>query len=190
MRNIYFVILLLFLVNCSKPKTVLICGDHICINKTEAEEYFKENLSIEVKIIDRNKKKDLTLIELNLNSEPEVDKKILISKKNNTDKKIKSLSNKEIVEIKKRLKKRKKVKEIKKKISTSKKIKEPKKKKIIKENSIKQKDNKIVLSNVNNYANNDFDICTILEKCSIDEISKYLLRQGKNKDFPDITKRQ
>ena len=35
-----------------------------------------------------------------------------------------------------------------------------------------------------------FDVCTILEKCSIDEISKYLLNQGKKKDFPDITLRQ
>ena len=34
------------------------------------------------------------------------------------------------------------------------------------------------------------DICTILEKCSIDEISKYLLDQGKRKGFPDITRRQ
>ena len=33
------------------------------------------------------------------------------------------------------------------------------------------------------------DVCTILEKCSIDEISKYLLEQGKKKDFPDITQR-
>jgi hypothetical protein len=35
-----------------------------------------------------------------------------------------------------------------------------------------------------------FDVCTILKKCSIDEISKYLLDIGKNKKFPDITKRQ
>ena len=35
-----------------------------------------------------------------------------------------------------------------------------------------------------------FDVCTILEKCSIDEISKYLLEQGRKKDYPDITKRQ
>jgi hypothetical protein len=41
--------------NCSKPKTVLVCGDHICINKSEANQYFKENLSIEVKIIDSKK---------------------------------------------------------------------------------------------------------------------------------------
>ena len=34
------------------------------------------------------------------------------------------------------------------------------------------------------------DICTILEKCSIDEISKYLVKQGKEKKFPDITIRE
>ena len=34
------------------------------------------------------------------------------------------------------------------------------------------------------------DICTILKKCSIDEISKYLTNQGIKKDFPDITQRQ
>ena len=34
------------------------------------------------------------------------------------------------------------------------------------------------------------DVCTILEKCNIEEISKYLLNQGKNKSFPDITTRQ
>ena len=34
------------------------------------------------------------------------------------------------------------------------------------------------------------DVCTILEKCSIDEISKYLLEEGKNKKFPDLTTRQ
>ena len=34
------------------------------------------------------------------------------------------------------------------------------------------------------------DICTILKKCSIDEISKYLIQKGKNEKFPDITRRQ
>ena len=44
--------------NCTKPKTVLICGDHVCINKTEAEQYFEENLSIEVKILNKKKNKE------------------------------------------------------------------------------------------------------------------------------------
>ena len=34
------------------------------------------------------------------------------------------------------------------------------------------------------------DICTILDECSIDEISKYLVEQGMNKQFPDITTRE
>ena len=36
----------------------------------------------------------------------------------------------------------------------------------------------------------NFDVCTILEKCSIDEISKYLIKIGKEKNYPDITTRQ
>ena len=40
MRIIFILLLLLTLSNCSKPKTVLICGDHVCINKDEAESIF------------------------------------------------------------------------------------------------------------------------------------------------------
>ena len=43
---------------------------------------------------------------------------------------------------------------------------------------------------MNKKTENIVDICTILEKCSIDEISKYLLEQGKKKKFPDLTTRQ
>ena len=46
-----FLLLILFsIISCSKPKVVLICGDHVCVNKDEAEQYFEENLSLEVKI--------------------------------------------------------------------------------------------------------------------------------------------
>ena len=34
------------------------------------------------------------------------------------------------------------------------------------------------------------DICSVLENCSIDEISKYLIKLGKKRDFPDITTRE
>ena len=34
------------------------------------------------------------------------------------------------------------------------------------------------------------DDIAILQKCSIEEISKYLINLGKNKKFPDITVRQ
>ena len=55
MKKIIFFFLIIILQNCSKPKTVMICGDHKCINKDEAQQYFEENLSIEVKIIDNKK---------------------------------------------------------------------------------------------------------------------------------------
>ena len=47
-----FILSIFILQSCSKPKTVLICGDHVCVNNKEAEQYFKENLSLEVKVID------------------------------------------------------------------------------------------------------------------------------------------
>ena len=66
MRKILLILSLFLIQNCSKPKTVLICGDHICVNKNEAEQYFEENLSIEVKILDKKKSKNDDLVQLNL----------------------------------------------------------------------------------------------------------------------------
>ena len=43
---------------------------------------------------------------------------------------------------------------------------------------------------MNKKSNKVVDICTILDECSIDEISKYLVEQGMNKKFPDITVRE
>ena len=86
------------------------------------------------------------------------------------------------------IKKKIKIKNKKKKI-VSKKIK--KKQKVIKkEEKIKQSNNKILESIVPKKRKDVVDVCTILEKCNIDEISKYLLKQSKKKGFPDITLRQ
>ena len=49
---------------------------------------------------------------------------------------------------------------------------------------------KIVKSNTNKKKDKVLDVCTILENCNIDEISKYLLKQGREKGFPDITIRE
>ena len=38
-------------------------------------------------------------------------------------------------------------------------------------------------TNVNNKQKKIVDICTIIEKCSIDEISKYLIKEGKKEVF-------
>ena len=45
--NFFYSFLILF----NKPKTVFICGDHVCVNKKEANEYFENNLSLEVQIL-------------------------------------------------------------------------------------------------------------------------------------------
>ena len=34
------------------------------------------------------------------------------------------------------------------------------------------------------------DVCKIIKKCNIEEISKYLIKIGKQKSFPDISVRQ
>ena len=68
MKILSFMLLIFLLYGCSKPKTVLICGDHICVNKTEAEQYFEKNLSLEVKILNNKEKKNQGLVELNLKS--------------------------------------------------------------------------------------------------------------------------
>tara|TARA_B100001248_G_scaffold49951_1_gene32234 strand:- start:377 stop:943 length:567 start_codon:yes stop_codon:yes gene_type:complete len=188
MKKIFFLFLIIILSNCSKPKTVLICGDHICINDAEAKRYFEENLSLEVKIINNKEKKNIDLVELNLNTNKEnLEKKISIKKKSKLDNNLKTLSNKEIQEIKEDLKKKKK----KQKIAKLKKIDLDKKQKKKKESlsKIKSKLSNKSLSKINKKNVEVVDVCTLLEKCNIDEISKYLLKQSKKKGFPDISKR-
>ncbi len=103
-----FIILFFFLIlsGCNKTKTVMICGDHVCINKLEAKQYFEENLSIEVKILNQDKNKEEDLVQLNLDSSFENKKKISIKKKENTEKIIKTLSKNEIKDIKRQIKKK------------------------------------------------------------------------------------
>ena len=100
MKKLFLFFLILSLFGCSKPKTVLICGDHVCINKSEAKQYFEENLSIEVKIIDKKRKKEENLVEVNLLNRPNGKKEVFISEKKNTKKDLKTLSEQEIFKIK------------------------------------------------------------------------------------------
>ena len=181
MRLVFFLSCIFLLVGCSKPKTVLICGDHICVNKTEAEQYFQENLSLEVKIIDKKEKRSVDLVELNLKQNSNGKRKIDIFSKNKTDENIKILSKKEKDEIKKNIQNKKKEKKFAKRINKrNKKLK----------NEYATKSNKNFKKNVYKKNNNIVDVCTILDICCIDEISEYLLKQGKKKNYPDITTRQ
>ena len=180
MKYITTLLLFIFLSNCNNTKTVLICGDHVCVNKDEAEQYFEENLTLEVKVINKKEKKEIDLIELNLKENKNDNKKITLFAKKNTKKDLKILNNDEISKIKENVKNNKRLKKIKK---------EKKKKKDTNNKIAKKNINKKLKINNGQIKKKVVDICTILEECSIDEISKYLLKQGKKK-FPDITKRQ
>ncbi len=189
MKLFFIVFLILLLSNCSKPKTVLICGDHVCINKSEAEQYFKENLSIEVKIVDKKNKKQIDLVELNLKENTKNKKEINILPRNKTKKKLKTLSKKEITEIKENIKNKRKDKQIAKKIIDKRNSKKEISNKEKTKDKKKLKNNDLKPQNVNKKRKDVVDVCTILDKCSIDEISKFLIEQGTKKDFPDITTR-
>ena len=187
MKKLLLFLIILAIYGCNKPKTVLICGDHICINKAEAEQYFEENLTLEVRIIDKKKSKEINLVEINLESSSEEKKEISIFNKKQTNKKLKELSDAEIKKKKAELKKRKKIKN--KEIKDTKIIKQAK----LKKSKEKQKPRNNIIKTkkiVNKSGKKITDICTILEKCSIDEISKYLVKQGREKKFPDITIRE
>ena len=174
MKYFLIILFLILLNNCSKPKTVLICGDHVCINKNEAEQYFEENLSIEVKIIDKKKKREINLGELNLIKNSDNNKEINIKEKTETNNEIKILSNDEIKILKSEIKKKRKKQNLAKKITSNNKSSQN-------TTSFKNRDKK----------NRDVaDVCLIIKKCNIDEISKYLLKQGQTKKFPDITTRE
>ena len=54
-----------------------------------------------------------------------------------------------------------------------------------KETKLKDKVNKKKI--VNKVIDDETDICTIIDKCSIDEISKYLTKEGNKRGYPDIS---
>ena len=146
MRFFLLIIPILFFYNCSKPKTVLICGDHICVNKLEAEQYFEENLTIEVKIIDIKKKKQTDLVELNLKENSNQNNQVIVKQKSQTKEVVKILNNNQIEKIKNEIKIKEKNKKNNKKTASIKKVnvKKTEKKLISKEalkNEAKRKEN-------------------------------------------------
>tara|TARA_B100000579_G_scaffold435440_1_gene458705 strand:- start:1258 stop:1791 length:534 start_codon:yes stop_codon:yes gene_type:complete len=169
------ILFLLILISCSKPKSVLICGDHECINKAEAKQYFNDNLSIEVRIISKDREDRFDLVSLNLKNDENKEIAVVKNKKENE---IKKLSKEEIKIKKKELKEKIKIASIpKKNIKTS----EKKLSKTKKKNESKDITKKKVLYD------NSYDICRKLDKCDIDSITNYLIKISKKKDFPDIT---
>ena len=93
-----FIIILLFVLgSCSKPKSVLMCGNSICKNQKEAQEYFDKNFTLEVKVLGKNQDKSYDLVKINdnagktikikqkkniKNSNPNLSTKVTLNKKN------------------------------------------------------------------------------------------------------------
>lgn len=184
MKHVLIIFSVLFLTSCSKQKTVFICGDHVCVNRTEAKQYFEENLSLEVKILNKDKNEKIDLVELNLNNSNK-NRKISINKKNETKKKLRLLSDKETKKIKLKVKK-KKLNDKKETKNVSLKEKSLSQKNVKKNNNIR----KSKIKKKDSSKPEITDVCLIIEKCNINEISKFLIKQGNKKKYPDITRRQ
>lgn len=185
---IKFLLILFFLISsCVKPKTVLICGDHECINKKEAKQYFEDNLTLEVKVISKKKEVSYDLVDLNINNNQ---KNIQINKKK-TSKIVKKLSKEQIKIKKKEIRERSKKNNDKKEkvIVKKKEIRErTKKNNDIKEKVIIKKKEIVKLKTKKQHNLND--ICLKLEKCDIDNIASYLIKISNEKDYPNISLRE
>ena len=195
MKRLIFLLVIFTIYGCSKPKTVLICGDHVCINKAEANQYFEDNLTLEVRIIDSKNIKETNLVQINLKTNADGKKEVNVLDKKQSNKELKELSVFEIKKKKEDLRKRKKVKrKIDKKIKVSEQTKLTKDKKDEKThvqivNKKKENEDRVVKRTIKQVKKID-NICIILEKCNIDEITKYLVKQGKKKNYPDIANRE
>ena len=88
MKIFLFAVILIILSCTNKPKSVLICGDHICVNKNEAKQYFEENLTLEVRILNEKNSEEIDLIELNLKDKNNK-KKVSLKKRKQQVKKLK-----------------------------------------------------------------------------------------------------
>lgn len=170
--NKIYILVFIILLSCTNSNKVYICGDHPCKNKKEIDDYFKNNISMEVYIVESNKikKKNQDLIQLNLfKSKNDKEKKKELAFLNERKQKIKNP------------KKDQKPSKLKLKVSSeneekSKKNKD-KKKLIPSERKFaykKQKSTKIV------------HMCKNIEECDIDMISKKVGDLSKEQSFPDI----
>tara|TARA_B100001758_G_C17938789_1_gene367246 strand:+ start:57 stop:572 length:516 start_codon:yes stop_codon:yes gene_type:complete len=171
MRYFCFIIII-FIFSCAKQKGVLICGEHKCVNNAEAKQYFEDNLTIEVQIINKNKKISYDLVDLNTKGE-KPDIKIFKNKNNRV---VKKLSKDEIKA------KKIEVKNKKKKTKT--------KKKFVKKNTILKSNSTIKDTFSDNISDNSIDICQKLDKCDIDSITNYLIKVSNEKDYPNISIRE
>ena len=170
--KIIFLFIFLLLNSCTaKQSQIYICGDHPCVDKNEMRDYFKNNISIEVYTVtsEQEKKQSLDLVELNLLKE-DLNKRNKIN--NSLSKKENQKKLKKILDERKKLTKLN-VKEQEPKKTTPKKITE------LKKTSKPKKKSSVRFVR----------LCKNVEECDIDKISKIIMDMGREKPFPDISKK-
>ena len=132
MKFLYFLLIFIFLSNCSGNKHVYWCGDHACVNEKERIAYFKKNMMIEIRDATKSTKEDLK-------RKKELKKQVKIENKRN--RKIeKELKKRAKLEKKIRLNEEKKSQSLTKVDNATKKIETNNKKVIYKENTELMKD--------------------------------------------------
>ena len=164
MKNLSLIFLFLLFSSCANEKKTFWCGDHACINKQERMQYFKENMTVEVKTFANEDVDNNTINKILTN-----DKKI---------KKAKYLKDKEYFKKeKKRLKMEKKI--AKKKALEEKKI---AKNKLIKEKKKTQVDN--VVKKDKSKVSEIAKIYTL--KDDFDMLVEKVTNRNMSKPFPNI----
>ena len=173
MRNPLFLVLCLTLYNCSfgpNNNNVYWCGDHPCINKSERQAYFKKNMVVEVKKIDKRNIK---------NSELE---KIMDQAKKDEQKRIrkdKTLTKKIKKDEKYRLKEEKKL---------AKKMRLDEERRLKEEKKLKKEENKIVKKEVKINASSNSNNIINLDKLpdSFELLKKKVYLKNSLRKYPDI----
>lgn len=187
MKNLGLIIVIL-LVGCTKPRSVYMCGEYMCKNKKEMNNFFEKNLSIEVALKDKSNRIKEDLVNYNLKKDTLDKKKINkffdFPKNNKAKKQNKNVKEKKQVKKKKIIKANAITKKNKNKnniLVKLKKFNEPKVKKLQTLKSIKKK-------NINMTSSTKVSSsCPNIEKCDINDISNEISKTSKNKDYPDIT---
>jgi hypothetical protein len=195
----------LILLSCNGNKNY-VCGDRVCIDKKEYNEYFADNLSIE--IIADQKKKNKTVDLVKLNSSSSSSEKVDVKSSIKREKLRKKIEKEKLKKEKIRLNEERKIRKIEKKIKKkeekeiTKTLKSDKNEKLITTNNVVKKKKQIKKTvNKSSFNKNNRtavmsnkikspekkNICDDVKDCDIDKITELLIKKGKGKPFPKIT---
>ena len=165
--NKLLILIFIVLIGCSGGKKVYICGDHQCKNQKEIDDYFANNISIEVYVMESKKSeiKNQDLVQANILEKKDIKK----NNENNLD------------FLKKRQQKPTKLKL---KVETTN---EDSNKVVQLNKNTKKEISKKAFSYKRSKQTKIIHLCKNLDQCDIDLISKKIIDLGKKKSFPDIS---